>query len=236
MKRLYKNTKTEFSVIIMSIAAIFIIAISIAPLNSTAQDSLHYSHYEYNRMRRLAEHINSFTHEVVYEKNLRKYKARLESCSKKNTDEYYELFSKYVSLLSEKNYTEAVDLTNKKLKKLKKRNSNYLTLLATLTKIHHKNRNYVKELESYEILIPLNHKKQRWTAKAWNEISVGNIYFNGKFTLRAIYYYKQAIEDFMKVEGKVYYAGLAVCYQNLGISEDKLGNHALAKENFNKGS
>jgi len=222
-----RGNSLKFSIIISIILTVFIL-----PTNLFSQDSLHFSHYKYNRMRRMASNINEFTHKVGYTKNLNKYSYKIKKCKDTLSDEYYTLFINYMLLLSETEYDKAVELTNLKLKSKKKKDKNYIKLLTSLATIHRKNRNYVKELETFELLIPINNKHKHWTNKAWNEVMVGNIYFNGKFTLRAIYYYKQAINDFEKVEGRNKDVGLAVCYQNIGISEDKLGNHDIAKEYF----
>ncbi|RLD39950.1 MAG: hypothetical protein DRI86_16155 [Bacteroidetes bacterium] len=235
MKYLFTNAKENrgnsmrYSLLIVIIMTIFII-----PINLFSQDSLHYSHYKYNRMRRMASNINNFTHKTGYIKNLHKYKYKIEKCTDTLSDQYFTLFTKYTLLLSETEYDKAVELTNLKLKTINKKNKNYIELLSTLTKIHRKNRNYVKELETFELLIPINNKHKNWANKDWDEVMVGNIYFNGKFTLRAIYYYKQAINDFEKIDNRIKDVGLAVCYQNIGISEDKLGNHDTAKEYFKK--
>jgi len=233
MKNIFTNkTKGTGNSLNYSLIIAIILTIFILPNNSFSQDSLHFSHYKYNRMRRMASNINEFTHKVGYTKNLNKYSTKIKKCKDTLSDEYYTLFTNYMRLLSETEYDKAVKLTNLKLKTINKKDKNYIKLLTSLATIHRKNRNYVKELETFELLIPINNKHKHWTNKAWNEVMVGNIYFNGKFTLRAIYYYKQAITDFEKVEGRNKDVGLAVCYQNIGISEDKLGNHDIAKEYF----
>ena len=234
MKKVLTTRGNSCTYLRYSLLITFIFTLFILPLKSFSQDSLHYSHYKYNRMKRMASNINEFTHKTGYSKNLKKYKYKINKCNDTLSKKYYELFSKYAILLSETEYEKAVNLVNTKLESLKKKNDNYIILLTSLTSIHRKNRNFVKELESFEQLIPINNKHKYWTSKAWNEVLVGNIYFNGKFTLRAIYYYKQAIADFEKLKDRNKDVGLAVCYQNIGISEDKMGNHDIAKEYFTK--
>ncbi len=234
MKKYTKiKAPNKYKILIYSISYIFIL-ITFIPVNSFSQDSLHYSHYKYNRLKRMAENINLYTNELYYRQKIKKLENALKTCTDTVNDEYYNLLSKYVLLLSEKDYRKAVDIVNTKLKLINNSDKQYIKLLSDLANIHKKNKNYVKELETYEQLIILNNKNKTWNDKAWDEVIVGNIYFNGEFFLRAIYYYKLAINDFNKVNKRNQEVGLAVCYQNIGMSEDRLGNHNKAKENFNK--
>jgi signal transduction histidine kinase len=116
----------------------------------------------------------------------------------------------------------------------KKNIKNLIEVYIALARIYKSNNKLKEALKCYETLIPLNVELKKWDSVGWEELEIGNIYFNGRFYLSAVKNYNKAANSFRKCDEKYKFIGLAVCYQNIGIAESKRGNYKVAMNFFKK--
>jgi len=229
------NNKTQIRNINIKLL-IFVFAFFIS-FNSSAEEFVDGNYYDYKHLKNISIHAKKHLNLDYHLKKVN-FKKKLRSCKDTNSAEYYSLLSKYAILISKLEYDESILILNKKLSKLNANKNqdikNIIQINTALASIYQSNNQLKEALKCYEQLIPLNTKLKKWDTLGWEELEIGNIYFNGKFYLSAIENYNKAAENFKKCTDLTLYLGLAVCYQNIGISESKRGNYSVAMDYFLK--
>jgi len=229
------NNKTQIRNINIAIL-VFVIAI-FTTSNISSQELIKENYYNYSHLKNIStnakKHLN-----LEYQLKKAHFQKKIKSCKDTSSSEYYTIIADYTTHISKYEYNNSVNLIKSKLEILntnKKANINKIIILdIALSKIYRLNNKLKEALKCYEDLIRLNTQLNKWESIGWEELEIGNIYFNGKFYLSAIETYNKAAESFNKCNKTILSIGLAVCYQNIGIAESKRGNYKVAMSYFKK--
>ncbi len=156
----------------------------------------------------------------LFNKNLAKYKIENGITKKYLLGRGY-----YANGIIEVNYEKAINVFDESLNYCSEYGYKRTGALISndLANIIYNNGEYEKALKIFLSNVEIFKAVKDWGAYAWLLIDIGNVYFGEEFYNKAKDYYFQSKNIFQKYyDNEKLDGGLAVCYQNLGIANEKL--------------
>jgi len=153
------------------------------------------------------------------------------------SERYLVAIGKYAKEIAPKDYSKAIRLLKENIEQCEVHNYNHALSLSmhSLGSIYADNKENHKAIEIFIQTVNMFKDLEDWPAYAYCLIDIGNIYLRGEFYNRSFDYYNQALAVFKEhFNEKGYNSGAAVCYQNIGIVNERIGEYELALEFYKK--
>lgn len=177
----------------------------------------------------ISEHYKKLGNDSTYYNTLDDFNNNLTTYKNTNgvTEKYLLARGYYAKRIVDKDYEKAISIFNQSIETCNKNGFKRTGALISndLANVYLNNGENKKALQIFLKNTETFKEVEDWGAYAWLLIDIGNIYNSDGYYERSREYYYKAKDVFEAHNEKNHLDGaLAVCYQNLGISNEEAGN------------